>query len=383
MIEQVDAIRQLNLPQFLAMAFGFLLVGFVLEFILRWGQRMALVHQHPWLSAILGALTWQPLFWVILLGAISPLLWMIRTVTGWQRNAGAVEALVFISATVVVVRLINGMLQIMTLRRSSASVSLLKNLISGLGLLVVVTVILGYVFNLPFFVLLLAIAGGITGLTVIFQEPLRNLVSGVSLTLSSRLNPGDWVRLPSGLEGMVLDIQWDVTIIRQIANNTVVTANSTMTNAEIINYSRPNPVLSVLVPVGVSYSSDLAQVEEVTVEEAAAIMHEINGDAPVDDPVIRYTAFADFSIDFNVVLRASRYDDQGVLRHEFIKRLHRRYNAEGIVIPFPIRTLEGRPDQPVGIVVHSDDRVQNPSSTGPNLMASDARDFGEATDQCA
>ena len=30
---------------------------------------------------------------------------------------------------------------------------------------------------------------------------------------------------------------------------------------------------------------------------------------------------------------------QGPVRHEFIKRLHRRFDEEGIEIPFPIRTL--------------------------------------------
>lgn len=28
-----------------------------------------------------------------------------------------------------------------------------------------------------------------------------------------------------------------------------------------------------------------------------------------------------------------------LVKHEFIKRLHRRFDREGIVIPFPIRTL--------------------------------------------
>jgi small-conductance mechanosensitive channel len=28
-----------------------------------------------------------------------------------------------------------------------------------------------------------------------------------------------------------------------------------------------------------------------------------------------------------------------LVRHEFIKALHKRYNAEGIEIPFPIRTV--------------------------------------------
>jgi hypothetical protein len=34
--------------------------------------------------------------------------------------------------------------------------------------------------------------------------------------------------------------------------------------------------------------------------------------------------------------------DQYLIKHELIKRLHRRFNQEGIVVPFPIRTIEYR-----------------------------------------
>ncbi len=50
-------------------------------------------------------------------------------------------------------------------------------------------------------------------------------------------------------------------------------------------------------------------------------------------------AFGDSSIDFDVLLPASKFVDQSRIRHELVKRLHARFNKEGIEIPFPIRTL--------------------------------------------
>ena len=38
-------------------------------------------------------------------------------------------------------------------------------------------------------------------------------------------------------------------------------------------------------------------------------------------------------------LGAKEFVDQYLLKHEFVKRLHKRYDQEGITIPFPIRTL--------------------------------------------
>jgi small-conductance mechanosensitive channel len=362
MIEEFDAIQRLNLTQFLVTAVGFLLLGLAMEAVLRLGRRWALSHGQPWVASILNALTWQPIFWALLLGTVSPLLMTIREVTGWQRNTGAIQVFSSVAFIVIAVRLINSLLKMLTMRRPSASVSLLNNLITGLGVVTATAITFGYIFNVPVSVLLLTVVGGITGLTVIFQEPLRNLVSGVSLTLSSRLGPGDWVRLPSGLEGAVTDIQWDVTMVRQLANNSVVVSNSAMTEAEIINYNRPDPVLAILLPVGVSYSSDLQHVEAVTLEEAMTAMLEVNGDDAIGEPVIRYQSFAESSINFNVVLRAKRYDDQFLLRHVFIKRLHRRYNEEGIVIPFPIRTLHSSPGKPLAVAYRPDSTILDQST---------------------
>ncbi len=345
MVEEFDAIRSLNLTQSLISVVSLLLLGVLLEVLLRFGRRWALSREYTWLSAILNAMIWLLLFWTVLLGIVPSGLQLIKAISGWQPPPGFIQMLLWVSVTIFIVRLVNGLLRILTATTPSASVSLLNNLLAGVGLLVVMVVILGYMFDLSFVVLLLTIVGGITSLTVVFQEPLNNLVSGVSLTLSERLTPGDWVRLPSGIEGYVRDIQWDVTMIQQFANNVIVVPNKVMTEAEIINYALPEPELAFSVAVGVHYKSDLAHVERVTLEEAHKIMAEINGQTPTDPPFVRYNAFADSSINFNVFLRAGRYFDQFRLKHEFIKRLHRRFNEEGIVIPFPIRTLDIPADQ--------------------------------------
>jgi len=60
------------------------------------------------------------------------------------------------------------------------------------------------------------------------------------------------------------------------------------------------------------------------------------------EPFIRYHTFADSSVNFTVILRGREFVDQYVVKHEFVKRLHTRFNQEGIVILFPIRTITHR-----------------------------------------
>lgn len=49
-----------------------------------------------------------------------------------------------------------------------------------------------------------------------------------------------------------------------------------------------------------------------------------------------------FSAVVSGVRAGDSYVDQFLLKHEFIKRLHDRYQREGITIPFPIRTIVRR-----------------------------------------
>ena len=74
-------------------------------------------------------------------------------------------------------------------------------------------------------------------------------------------------------------------------------------------------------------------------EVAQETLREVEGGVKEFQPSIRYNAFGDSGIKFTVDLRVREYVDQYLIIHEFIKRLHRRYQSEGIEIPFPSRTI--------------------------------------------
>ncbi len=181
---------------------------------------------------------------------------------------------------------------------------------------------------------------GVGGIAVALalQGTLANLFSGIQIIASRQLKPGDFVKLESGDEGYVTDITWRNTSIRTFSNNTVLIPNSKLAETVITNYYLPQKEIAVRVQVGVSYESDLDRVEEVTLDVARETMRDITGITSYD-PLIRFHTFNDFSIDFTVIMRAGEVVNMYQLKHEFIKRLHKRYAAENIEIPFPIRTL--------------------------------------------
>ena len=68
-------------------------------------------------------------------------------------------------------------------------------------------------------------------------------------------------------------------------------------------------------------------------------MREVEGGLTDEDPFVRFEEFSDFSINFLLRVPVREFRDQFVVRHALVKRLHERYGAEGIEIPFPIRTV--------------------------------------------
>lgn len=182
---------------------------------------------------------------------------------------------------------------------------------------------------------------GIGGLVVALalQDTLANFFSGIYILFDKPIRIGDYIMLESGQEGYVQHIGWRSTRIRMLPNNILVIPNSKLVGSQITNFYLPETEMAVLVQVGVSYQSDLEKVEKVTIEVAKQVLQEVEGGVKEFEPFIRYHTFSDFSINFTVILRAKEYVYKYLITHEFMKRLHRRYQQEGIEIPFPIRTV--------------------------------------------
>lgn len=207
-------------------------------------------------------------------------------------------------------------------------------IIFGLGALIVLD-------NIGISITPLVASLGIGSLAVALalQPTLENLFAGVQIVADKPVMVGHFVKLESGEEGYVERIGWRSTWIRQLANNMVVIPNSDLVKSRVLNYYYPSKDLAVLVEVGVHYTSDLAKVERVTVEVGEEIMKTVPGAVRDFKPFIRFHTMNESSVDFTVILRAQEFVDSYLIKHEFLKALLARYEAEGITIPFPIVAL--------------------------------------------
>lgn len=184
-------------------------------------------------------------------------------------------------------------------------------------------------------------AMGVGGLAVALalQDTLSNLFAGLHVIASRKVVPGDYVRLDSGEEGYVADINWRNTSLLSLASNTILVPNARLASAVVTNFYQPASEMSVIVQVGVGYSTDLQRAERITRAVGAEVLREVEGGVGDFEPLIRYHTFADSSINFDVILRVGEPADQYLIKHEFVKRLHERYKVAGIEIPFPTQTV--------------------------------------------
>ncbi|MDZ7958310.1 MAG: mechanosensitive ion channel family protein [Aulosira sp. DedQUE10] len=249
-----------------------------------------------------------------------------------------ITIVVLYSVTLVLARLTAGFVNLFSHRTEGVSASLISN-ISKATVLVLGSLILLQTVGVQItpIVTTLGISGLAVGLAL--KDTLENFFSGFYLIISKQVRTGDYVKLADSHEGYVIDISWRNTTIRELSNNVIIVPNTNLASAIFINYHLPVKEITLTINVGVDYESDLEQVENVTVQVAKEVMGEIAPDLIANEPYIRFNNFGDFSIDFTLYMRVNEFFDQRIGRHLFIKKLHKRYQQEGIKIPFPAREL--------------------------------------------
>ena len=345
--------------QQLGLVLGALALGYVLDRVLvRWLRWVTRKTETTWDDLAVDAIHGMPVVWLGLLGV-----WLAITLQGTrpvlQRLVGnVVEVLAITSFVVVGMRLAAGSVERLAARRSDIlpSTTIVTNLARLTVAIFGIFIILQNL-NVQITPLLTALGVGGLAVALALQDTLGNLFAGVQIIVSKQVRLHDYVRLASGEEGYVTDVKGRNTTIRTFPNqNLVIVPNSTLSSTIVTNYSLPRRNLWIQVDLGVAYDSDLALVEEVTLDVARECLSSVEGGVPSADPRVRFQAFGDSSIDLTVQMFVGEFTDQFLMRHEFIKRLKARYDQEGIEIPFPIRTLRMADDADAPPTLPRDDQ---------------------------
>lgn len=296
----------------------------------RWGGDDILVHALRALAP-----------WAAITGGAAVAASVLPLNGGVQRNVTmTLTAVLIMAATLTAARIVAGLVQALAQSKTGVAgsatifVNITRVLVLAMGFLVVLETL-----GVSIAPLLTALGVGGLAVALALQDTLANLFAGVHILASRTVQPGDYIRLSSGEEGYVVDINWRNTVVRQLSNNLVIIPNTKLSGTNMTNFHRPDQEMTLNVQVGVGYESDLDHVEQVTMEVVESVMADIDGGLPDHEALVRFHTFGDSRISFTVILGVGEFSDQYRIKHEFIKRLHRRYRAEGISVPAPTRTI--------------------------------------------
>jgi small conductance mechanosensitive channel len=169
------------------------------------------------------------------------------------------------------------------------------------------------------------------------QNLLSNFVAGIFILKDRPFEIGDWIEW-SDKAGTVEDIDLRVTRVRTFNNKRITVPNSELADSAVTNVVAHDE-LREAVPFGIGYDDNIAEATTCIIDEADRHEQILNEPAPE----VRVTELADSYVGLQAriwIEDPSRVDFSEV-RSEFITAVKRRFDAEGITIPYPHRHLAG------------------------------------------
>ena len=200
-------------------------------------------------------------------------------------------------------------------------------------------------------------SAGILGLAVGFgaQNLVRDVISGFFIILENQARVGD-VAIINGEAGIVEGINFRTTVLRDLSGTVHIFPNGGISS--LANMTRDWS--AYLLDMGVAYKEDTDHVIEVMRRVAGELRtDEYFGPLTLQDmEVFGVQQFADSAVVIRVRLR-TRPMHQWEVGREYLRRIKKAFDDEGIEIPFPHRSVYfGEASRPVAMEL-SDKRVHD------------------------
>lgn len=191
-------------------------------------------------------------------------------------------------------------------------------------------------------------AAGILTVAVGFaaQTSASNLISGIFLVAEKSFKLGDVIKV-GDITGEVLSIDLLSVKLRQYDNIFVRVPNETLIKSSFSNLSH-FPIRRLDMQIGVAYKEDIGKVRDILM--SVAFDYVLCLDQP--EPLVIFQGFGDSALNLQFSVWADRANFLS-LRNDMPELIKRRFDEEGIEIPFPHRSFYvGSQTAPLPVVVH-------------------------------
>ncbi len=182
-------------------------------------------------------------------------------------------------------------------------------------------------------------------MAVASQEALSNVVSGLFIILFKPFKIGDIIEVDGSMVGAVTDITLRHTVIRNFNNRMIVIPNSIINKEKLVNANMGELKCCERIEIGISYSSDIDLAKRIMQEECEN--HPLIFDNRIEQEQMQGQSIVKTAViglgDFAVTIRAwawvNNYTDAYQLRWDIYESVKKRFDKEGIEIPYPYRNV--------------------------------------------
>ncbi len=281
---------------------------------------------------------------------------------------------IIIVATIFFARLADRLLQgyfkkaSLKLRVDPTGYKLLRHLVVAAIYIVGLIVVISSVPQLRTLSVALFAGAGFAGIVIGFaaQSTLANIISGISLAVFHPFRVGDIVTIHNEY-GTISDLTLRHTVVVTWDNRRLIIPNSIINEEAIINWSIEDPTVIWPVNIGISYDSDIDLARSIMEDEAGGnpnVMdhYEVSRIHPEvaegSEIKVLLTELGDFAVNLRLMIWVRDRSLAYITGCELMESIKKRFDAEGIEIPYPYRTILYKKDMHPSAVQKQEDEGQ-------------------------
>jgi small-conductance mechanosensitive channel len=165
------------------------------------------------------------------------------------------------------------------------------------------------------------------GLAFGLQEIFANFVSGIIILFERPIRVGDVVTIGE-ISGTVSKIRIRATTITDFDRKELIVPNKHFVTGQVINWTRGDSVLRIIVPIRIAYGSDT--------KKAVSLLHRVASECELvlkdPAPQVFFAGFGDSWLNFELRAFCNGVDDLLPARHSLHMTIERAFREAGIEI---------------------------------------------------
>ncbi|MEP3654492.1 MAG: mechanosensitive ion channel domain-containing protein [Litorimonas sp.] len=274
------------------------------------------------------------------------------------------QSLVILALTFIAARNLPGFLEIFVLNRLGVDAGTRYAVTTVLGYIIIaVGIIIGFnQLGLQWSQLKWIATGLSVGIGFGLQKIIANFVSGLIILFERPIRIGDYVTI-GDQSGTVSRIKIRATTLKDLDNLEILIPNEALISERVTNWTLSSSITRLIVNVGIAYGSDTDRAREIML----AAVKELPKVLTTPPPNVLFMGFGDSSLDFQVRVHLSSFDDRVPMTHVIHTEVNKALEAAGIPIPFPQRDLNiVSQNIPLEFLSNTSTKAKRKKTGGPN-----------------